>query len=731
MKKIILLIFVLMFIPFVEAQCGQVHNDVLLNEDLVCEETILLYDDLVYDCDGNTISFNFASHPSNTAYYGFRILSNSTLKNCILTGLENIDGSLLLTGDNIEIKNLIINGSYLDNHNLISINSIANSIKLINISGQSDADHSVGLRIPGINHFLNNISLNIPNSLRGLYIGQNSNNISINKINITSNQGIYVSNSNNIIIQNSFFNTNDYNAIIDYNEINGINNTLINNTFINTNSNLLSPYYFLIRSYDSGLLKNNNFITNGYLFVLDNSFLPGGSTNKLDIVYENDYGEILWKDKNENKKEFNQDMTFPGSINYSFNNITINSALGNELGSAQIQIKRISYSQTPWLLKDGVRCDNTSECNITYYSNNYTLVANVSSVGYFTTYLEGEEPSEMDPLQIPPTVPTSLIVPEEVFVGETITALASGSTSDNEIIYYYEFYNLNDEQIVQIYSTNNSYVTQQSDEENTIIIRTKAFSNDLYSDEITNSTLVLLIPQAPTTSSTTTTTIPEVTSSSTTTTTIPEVTTSSTTTTTTTTTIKSSGGGYTVTTSTTVIPITTTSTTTTSTTTTTLAPTTTSLIPVTTTIRHTGGSYYDEDWNKTFEENKLIIEEIDMSETNIEQNDNIIEKSNELKKVVLEIPSSVLNNFKNNQFIYVLLILIVSIIMFAIFFVKVPSHNNFNYINTIHDDISLHEIDIKLNKYEELDSRLDKYIEQMSDDEFEPGELDDLLDEIL
>ncbi|MGV8168567.1 MAG: PGF-pre-PGF domain-containing protein, partial [Candidatus Nanoarchaeia archaeon] len=92
-----------------------------------------------------------------------------------------------------------------------------------------------------------------------------------------------------------------------------------------------------------------------------------------------------------------------------------------------------------------------------------------------------------------PTAPTNLTLsPNNPEVGDTLTATADGSTDeDNDTIeYYYEFYNNDDTETLQSYSTNNEYETQEIDSGDTIRIRSKAYDGLYYSSTIEETTTI-------------------------------------------------------------------------------------------------------------------------------------------------------------------------------------------------------------------------------------------------
>jgi len=93
-----------------------------------------------------------------------------------------------------------------------------------------------------------------------------------------------------------------------------------------------------------------------------------------------------------------------------------------------------------------------------------------------------------------PTQPTTITIdPTEVFVNTTITATASGSSDidGDSITYEYKFYNVNDDLVVQNWSTTNNYTVQVSDAHDVIRVYARAYDGYNYSTESYSDTNVL------------------------------------------------------------------------------------------------------------------------------------------------------------------------------------------------------------------------------------------------
>jgi hypothetical protein len=88
-------------------------------------------------------------------------------------------------------------------------------------------------------------------------------------------------------------------------------------------------------------------------------------------------------------------------------------------------------------------------------------------------------------LNTPPAAPTELLLNSTIYVGESLTAIASGSTDidlDN-ITYYYRFYGINDSILLQDYSSSDFYAITSSEAHDIILVSSKAFDGTEYSDE--------------------------------------------------------------------------------------------------------------------------------------------------------------------------------------------------------------------------------------------------------
>ncbi len=184
-------------------------------------------------------------------------------------------------------------------------------------------------------------------------------------VNISSNyfdSWVGISYSNSFTMENNILDSGF--QFTDSNNANVTNNTF-GDIYI-TNSDGTSP--------SSNLTLRNNIFSN----LIDNN-----ASNLNVMIYSNNYGEIKWENKG------NLSISAPlgiGTNLYLENNtlgLADNSLLSNLNTSAQLTFYGLGYGSTPQLLKNGIRCDNSSLCNVSYSTG--TLYANVSSFSNYTT----------------------------------------------------------------------------------------------------------------------------------------------------------------------------------------------------------------------------------------------------------------------------------------------------------------------------------------------------------
>ncbi len=145
-----------------------------------------------------------------------------------------------------------------------------------------------------------------------------------------------------------------------------------------------------ISTSSTGNLLNNNTIYSSQNFSINDK--TNDATNN-SLVYNNSLGMINWTKVNLTTKI---NLTI-GETVFLANNVVglVNDSNALKLNSsAKIEIRNLSYASTPFLLKDGVRCDNDPAlCNITSYnSTSGILFANISSFSNYTTQSSNTAP---------------------------------------------------------------------------------------------------------------------------------------------------------------------------------------------------------------------------------------------------------------------------------------------------------------------------------------------------
>ncbi|MFH1827624.1 MAG: LamG-like jellyroll fold domain-containing protein, partial [Nanoarchaeota archaeon] len=163
------------------------------------------------------------------------------------------------------------------------------------------------------------------------------------------------------------------------------NNTV---SFNNVTSTTLDPFpIFLNGTSDNNLIYNPNLtISAGGTSIRDDS----SGTNTL--IFNNSFGQINWTKTNLTTKI---NLAIPDTIFLQGNLLGLidDTNTLNLNSSAQIIMRALTYISTPYLLKSGIRCDNTNICNISYDPVSRFLYANISSFSNYTTTAEEDPPS--------------------------------------------------------------------------------------------------------------------------------------------------------------------------------------------------------------------------------------------------------------------------------------------------------------------------------------------------
>jgi parallel beta-helix repeat protein len=337
------------------------------------------------------------------AIYFSGVDNGTIINNTITTVYDFADGIYLLSSSNLNISdNVIILSSspFVDGYGL-EISSTTNStIQNNNITGGTMGiiSQSSILTIDGNTFDINGYGINLGSSSSGSTITGNSINSSDHAFFITE------ASSNNVFTNNTVLESGGDAIRIDSSISTPINNNFTNNTFNN------------IVGYDLNILDSGN---GTYLI---NQNIASYFINESIVNFKNtNYGLI----------EFSNLINGTGTnlssdVQISNNSIFVNSTNNGGLNvSAQLEFYNLSYVSTPWLMKDGTRCDNSNICNISYSGS--ILYANVSSFSNYTT----QEAADSAPT-------TTLVVPAANYINDTaaITEInfSCNATDDNQLV---------------------------------------------------------------------------------------------------------------------------------------------------------------------------------------------------------------------------------------------------------------------------------------------------------
>ncbi len=321
------------------------------------------------------VTLNFNGGYLNVSNNAILNVENSTIQ----FGL-NSNGSANMTwlsGSNVSINNSVLTGNATElywgwlvqtgSYNVTYSNISWNGLPVSNAYANGFQSATGGL----IHH--NNFT---HHSTQGLIVtsslANSGLNFSSNYVYSTSNKGMAITGGTNAVFSNNLFSslgsTPDF---VLYKGTTSVNIT--NNTFRGYKLNL----------YDSGptgvTLINNNFSGTPNLFISDTN---ASAANTL--IYNNSFGRILWS--NMTNLTINTSLNIGDKIIIENNTIGLdNSSLVNLNTTAEITFYALGYTLQPFLLKNGVRCDNNQAlCNISSFSSGI-LVANVSSFSNFST----------------------------------------------------------------------------------------------------------------------------------------------------------------------------------------------------------------------------------------------------------------------------------------------------------------------------------------------------------
>jgi len=233
----------------------------------------------------------------------------------------------------------------------------------------------------------------------GIHIVDDSNRIMNNTVKANVSPAIYISTGLSNYVSNNSFESNDTNVGVVYLDLNANLNTITQNNISGSSrglgisrstDNLISLNSI---NWSTGIEINtnseNNTIINNRIDGSSNQMWGSGAKNN-SLVYNNTFGKINWTDSD---IDTGMDLILGETIFLLNNTVGIADDSGvQELnGSAQIEMKNLGHAYTPWLMKNGIRCDNETTCNTSYDSTSKILYANISS---FSNYTTRDDPSK-------------------------------------------------------------------------------------------------------------------------------------------------------------------------------------------------------------------------------------------------------------------------------------------------------------------------------------------------
>jgi len=297
---------------------------------------------------------NFSSFSANSVLACGDTITSSTTITANLSGCS-ADGLIIGANDiTLDCAGYMINysasasGDGVDNSGGYSGVTIKNCLI---ISGSSTANDGVNLG-NAINNIVENNTINTAGgAARGVLLSfSNDTTVRNNNITVTGSTGggiLAAASSNNTIYENSIVSQGTY----------GIQ---------------------MQSTTDNNLIWNNNISDTDNATIIDTT----GTTSTNILIYNNSFGQINWT-----KTDLSTNISLAiGDTIFLEDNLTglTDNNLALELnGTAVIELRGLPYVSEPYLLKDGLRCDNGDDCNTTYGGG--ILSANISSFSNYTT----------------------------------------------------------------------------------------------------------------------------------------------------------------------------------------------------------------------------------------------------------------------------------------------------------------------------------------------------------
>lgn len=320
--------------------CGELDQSVHMAQNVSSSATCFTVNasHIVLDCQGYEINYS----TSGTLGYAFNNtgFDNVTIKNCVIKeGTSATASKHAIVFDNDAQNGTVFNNTVLN-------------------TGSDPTSIKISIRSNNTN-----VSANILTIRSGLAISitQSSNaKVYFNRVQsyggsaTTAGVGLYDGAHANVILDNNIT----------------INNSGAGIRFFKVNGG----------GFQGNILENNTIFAVSDFSVRDDS--AASDTNTL--IYRGGYGFINWTKSN---LTTNLSLIVGITIFLEQNKVgLIDSVHSLNLNStASLVIQNLTYTSTPQLLKNGVRCDDSALCTINYNSNTGVLAATISSFSNYTT----------------------------------------------------------------------------------------------------------------------------------------------------------------------------------------------------------------------------------------------------------------------------------------------------------------------------------------------------------
>ncbi len=313
--------------------------------------------------------------------------TNALLENSTIDGI-NIDGiNVTITNNTIHfVENLIYLRSTMNLTNSSIVNntfktphsgSRTYSLQLNNtlIEGNS-LEGTGGTLNPMLNlrNSVNSIIINnriFDNDDGGFYFYASNNNITMDNLTVYDTRAYSALSFFSGNPENSTFNNlhiyDNYRGITSATNVTIENSTIMNNSFRDIN----------IESSDNLQIELRNSRIGQRIYLAGITKIKG-----VNLTFPNTSSEIMY-----------ENITLSGSLNVN-NNLTLGNNFINVPSAdfpqfnktAILKFKKLPWTTTPQLFKDGVRCDDTDDCNITSYDDGAGILkARVASFSNYTT----------------------------------------------------------------------------------------------------------------------------------------------------------------------------------------------------------------------------------------------------------------------------------------------------------------------------------------------------------